>query len=76
MTEITVKVGSVTGAQKGKRILLKHGYRASIKRATHIKKGEGCGYGIVTQGDANKVISILKEAGIKIISVTTDDIFR
>ena len=76
MAEITVKVGSVTNAQKAKRILLKKGYRAAVKRTSQIKKGDGCGYSIVTQGDSGTVLSILKQAGINTVSVASNDIFR
>ena len=69
MAEITVKVGSVTNAQKGKRILVKNGFHAKVKRAAILRKGDGCGYTIVFQGNSEQGIQLLKQAGIRIISV-------
>ena len=74
MAEITVKVGSITNAQKAKRILLKNGYSVTIKRAEQIKKGDGCGYSVVFFGDKQNAVKLLKKAGIKIISVSTYDL--
>ncbi|MBQ3431458.1 MAG: hypothetical protein IJG23_01595 [Clostridia bacterium] len=74
MTEITVKVGSVTNAQKGRRILQRNGIHAVVKRSVHIRKGDGCGYTIVFNGERQTGIQLLQKAGIKIISVRDNDI--
>ena len=69
MADITVKVGSVTNAQKGKRILVKNGFHAKVKRAAILRKGDGCGYTIVFRGDKEKALHLLEQAGSRIISV-------
>lgn len=74
MAEITVKVGSITNAQKGKKALLKHGFRAKVIRSRHIQKGDGCGYSIVFNGNQKNGLDLLKKAGVNIISVSSDDI--
>ncbi|MBR0415401.1 MAG: DUF3343 domain-containing protein [Clostridia bacterium] len=74
MAEIRVKVGSVTNAQKAKKVLLNNGIHAAIKRAVQIKKGDGCGYSVVFVGEREPALLYLKQAGIKIISVTANDI--
>ena len=74
LAEIKVKVGSVTAAQKGKRALLQHGYRATIRRAAQLRRGDGCGYSLVFKGEGEKGIEILRNAGIHIISVSADDL--
>ena len=68
MTEITVKVGSVTNAQKGKRVLVKNGFSAKVKRAAILQKEDGCGYSIVFRGNSEQGIHLLKQSGIHIIS--------
>lgn len=74
MAEIRVKVGSVTNAQRAKRALLSHGMQATVKRAIHIKKGDGCGYSVVFYGDVDAGLGYIKNAGIKIISVSTNGV--
>jgi len=74
LAEIKVKVGSVTNAQKAKRVLLNNGIYAKIQRAVQIKKGDGCGYSIVFVGQKEPALHLLKQAGIIIISVTSHDI--
>lgn len=69
MAEIQVKVGSVTNAQKAKRLLKQNGYYCYIRRSADIKKGEGCGYSVIFRGDSEKGLNILENSGIRIISV-------
>ncbi len=69
MTEICVKVGSVTNAQKGKRVLNHHGYSCKIRRALSIRKGDGCGYMLQFTGDEEAALHLLRRAGVRIISV-------
>ena len=74
LAEITVKVGSITNAQKAKRVLLRSGYSVTIRRAEQIKKGDGCGYSVVFLGDKQNAVKLIKKAGVKIISVSTYDL--
>ena len=74
MAEIKIKVGSVTNAQRAKKVFELSGYRALIRRSLTIKKGEGCGYSVVVKCDAPTARALLKKAGIRIISVEENDI--
>ena len=71
MTEIVVKVGSVTNAHRAKRVLEKNGYRCRVQRSHKITKGEGCGYSVVTNCDESTLRELLANAVVRIISVST-----
>jgi len=62
--DCTVIVGSVTYAMKAKDLLQKKGYKAYIERKTKENKS-GCGYGVVTNGDKEKIEKILRENNVK-----------
>ena len=66
-----ISVNSITYAIKGRDLLRKQGFRAYIERKTNDIGNSGCGYVIVTNGNKNKIISILDESGIKIINVNS-----
>ena len=66
-----ISVNSITYAIKGRDLLRKQGFRAYIERKTNDIGNSGCGYVIVTNGNKNKIISILTESGIKIINVNS-----
>ena len=68
MSEITIKVGSVTAAQRGKRILSHYGYHCKIERSKNFRKGDGCGYVLSFSGDREEAVNLLKKGGVKIIS--------
>ena len=62
-----IKVSSITYATKGRDILLNHGIRAHIERTHQPMEGDGCGYSIYVNGDADAAEKILRASGIKII---------
>ena len=63
--KILLIVGSVTYAMKGKNLLGKNGFRASVERIPHIGGGAGCGYGINVSEGASEAETLLQEAGIR-----------
>lgn len=65
MSEIHIKAGSVTNAQRIESLLKKKGYKAIIRRSSKIKKGEGCGYSVIIKGDEKKVLELLENSRIK-----------
>ena len=65
MSEIHIKAGSVTNAQRIESLLKKNGYKAMIRRSSRISKGEGCGYSVVVKGDAEKVSELINNSRIK-----------
>ena len=64
-----VVTGTVTYAIRGRDILRKNGFKASVERNSSGLGRLGCGYGIVVFGDITKAETILKENNIKIIEV-------
>ncbi len=64
-----IRVGSITNAQRGRRILKIEGYSAFIKKAENPSNSEGCGYALVVQADDEKPLEILRRSRIKILGV-------
>ena len=65
MSEIHIKAGSVTNAQRIESLLKKNGYKAIIRRTSKIAKGEGCGYSVIVRGDAQKILELINNSRIK-----------
>lgn len=61
--------GTITYAIRGRDILRKAGYKASIERNLKTNKRYGCGYGIAAFGDVNEIVRILNENSIKVLDV-------
>ncbi len=65
MSEIQIKAGSVTNAQRIESLLKRNGYRATIRRSSRIAKGEGCGYSVILKGESGKVLELINNSRIK-----------
>jgi len=66
----TVKLGSVTNAQRAQNLLAKHGIVSRVYRLQSPKTGDGCGYVIrANSSDKNEIIHILDKDGINILGV-------
>ena len=65
MSEIFIKAGSVTNAQRIESLLKKNGYRAAIRRSSKVKRGEGCGYSVIAKGDIGEIAELIKNSRIK-----------
>ncbi len=71
----SVKVGTVTNAQRAKYALAEKGIKSTVSRLKHPKKGDGCGYVIqVTCEDIDRVIAIIERENIKIRGVDVNDL--
>ncbi len=68
MEKILVVTGTVTYAIRGRDALRQKGYKATIERVT---SGEriGCGYGVLTFGDREKIREILEQDRVKILEI-------
>ena len=51
--------GTVTYAIKARDALRRHGYKAELKRTVNSIEGAGCGYGVVTNCEKEKIDLIL-----------------
>lgn len=67
---VTIKVGSITNAQRAAKALRMRGYRPTVDRLSNPQTTDGCGYVIkVATDDKNKVIRILNSSGVHILGV-------
>ncbi len=67
---LAIKVGSVTNAQRGAKILRSKGYKPSISRAQNPQPSDGCGYIIKVNTDRrDDVIKLLNDNGISVTGV-------
>ncbi len=64
-----IKVGSITNAQRGQRILRSKGYKAQIKKIENPSKTDGCGYALEVSSDDDTPVKILEKNKIKIRGV-------
>jgi hypothetical protein len=68
MEKYIVITGTITYAIKGRDLLRRAGYKASIERVT---SGDriGCGYGIFVFGNIKNIRDLLEENLIKILDI-------
>lgn len=64
---VTLAVGSVTNAMRGRDLLAQNGIPAQVGRARP-NDVNGCGYTLVVAGDAERARRLLTGAGIRIRS--------
>ncbi len=69
MKRHVISAGSITYAIKGRDALRKTGYDAYIERKTNNTGSNGCGYVIIVEGSTQRIMNILKNAGVKILDV-------
>lgn len=69
MKRYIITTGTITYAMKGRDILRRKGFNASIERITSGLGSAGCGYTIVISGDISSAEKILRGAGIKILGI-------
>ncbi len=69
MGKYLIVTGTITYAIRGRDILRKQGYSANMEK-TKGNLNHGCGYSITVSGDIEKIKTILKNAGVKIIEIT------
>lgn len=62
-----ILVSSITYAIKGRDLLRSHGFKAYIEKTPSKLDSHGCGYSIVVYTEPADVLSILKDANIKIL---------
>ncbi len=69
MGKYLIVTGTITYAIRGRDILRRHGYAANMEKTKGTLQ-HGCGYSITVSGDIDKIETILKNAGVKIIEIT------
>ncbi|MBR3737117.1 MAG: DUF3343 domain-containing protein [Eubacterium sp.] len=70
---LTIKLGSVTNAQRARKILSQNGYSSKLSRLSNPKSGDGCGYVLhINSSDSARILQILESSGIKVLG--SDDV--
>lgn len=64
-----IKVGSITNAQRGQRVLRSKGYKAEIKKIENPSQTDGCGYALEVMSSDEAPVEILKKSRIQIRGV-------
>lgn len=65
-----IKVGSVTNAQRGAKVLRRYGIKSNISRIENPAPGDGCGFVIkVDVNDCHAAKDLLYKSGIRIFGV-------
>ena len=64
-----IKIGSITNAQRGRAVLHGNSVQARIKRIENPQPGDGCGYVLAVDGDADEAVRLLKKSGLRVLGV-------
>lgn len=64
-----IKVGSITNAQRGQRLLHSKGYKPQIKKIENPSKTDGCGYALEIESGDKTPVDILKKNKINVRGV-------
>ena len=65
----TFYVSSVTNAMRGKKLLERNGFTVYMKRSSHQKESEGCGYVLHVNGYGLSAKQLPTNAGVRILRV-------
>ncbi len=65
-----ITTGTVTYALKGRDVLRKKGYKASVEKISSNENNLGCGYSIKFYGDIKMAEQILRSSGVKILKIS------
>ncbi|MCC8073708.1 MAG: DUF3343 domain-containing protein [Clostridiales bacterium] len=66
---IYIKVGSITNAQRGQKLLRMHGYKSQIKKSENQSAVDGCGYALLFESDSDEPIKLLEKNKIDVRGV-------
>ncbi|MGN1328480.1 MAG: hypothetical protein ACI4V4_02145 [Eubacterium sp.] len=69
MQNLYIKVGSITNAQRGQRLLRSKGYKSQIRKTENPAKSDGCGYELFVRANGDAPVNILEDGGIEIRGV-------
>ncbi len=72
MKRYFVITGTITYAIKGRDALRRGGCHAELKRTVNATGNVGCGYGVLTNCDLNRIKSIFSKFGIRYLQIIED----
>ena len=65
-----IRVGSITNAMYGKRLLEQQGITAYIHKDSVPREGDGCGYSLLVTKDSDRAEQILRNRGVRIVRIS------
>lgn len=67
---VSIKVGSITNAQRAIKALRNYSIRSTLSRIENPSPTDGCGYVIkVMQSDLHRAVKILENNGVSVLGV-------
>lgn len=67
---VSIKVGSITNAQRANKALRNHSIRSTLSRIENPSSTDGCGYVVkVLQSDLRNAVRIIEKSGVNVIGV-------
>ncbi len=73
MKKYIITTGTVTYAIKGRDLLRRKGFKVRIVKSANVIENSGCGYAIILEnGDITAAEKLLRNAGVKILSITEE----
>ena len=67
---VSIKVGSITNAQRSIHVLRSYSIRSTLSRIENPSSTDGCGYVVkVMQSDLQRALQILKDNSVTVIGV-------
>lgn len=64
-----IKVGSVTNAQRGAKLLKNAGYRVFVHKQLRPRTTDGCGYLLRLEDGDGEALALLRQHGVRITGV-------
>ena len=64
-----IKVGSVTNAQRGAKLLKNAGYRVLVHKQLRPSPADGCGYQLRLEDGDGEALALLRQHGVRITGV-------
>lgn len=64
-----IKVGSVTNAQRGAKLLKNAGYRVFVHTQLRPSPADGCGYQLRLEDGDGEALALLRQHGVRITGV-------
>lgn len=65
-----IKLGSITNAQRGAKLLRANGYKPNLSRLENPQPSDGCGYAVtVNTNDIDDAVKLLKKSGVTVLGV-------
>ncbi len=69
MQKYLIVTGTVTYALRARDVLRRNNISSRVEKPPKLRSSMGCGYGVVVEGNIDKIKKLLVGSGVKILSV-------